>query len=219
MRRDLRAIVALHAVFFACVGGVALLDAPAKGWGVLALVAAYNVALPVVARAFGRDDWFRLWRFLLPLSVFQVLPDWVLSAQLGTLVFPDLGGLRLDDAIPLAMAGMWVPPLFIVLALAGGSPARAAALALGVFLGSELLAPVLELWEPGGAPTQLAGVALYVLPAEAALGWATAVAFNATADARWPARVSAALAVSTFYLGALVMANFLIDIAGWTITT
>lgn len=219
MSRDLRAIVALHAIFFACVGGVALLDAPAKGWAVLALVVVYNVALPVVARAVDRDDWFRMWRFLLPLSIFQVLPDWVLSAQLGTLVFPDLGGLRLDDAIPLAMAGMWVPPLFIVLALAGGRPARAALLALVVFLGSELLAPVLELWEPGDAPTQLAGVAIYVLPAEAALGWATAVAYGATGEGRWPARVGAAFAVSTFYLGALVLANFLIDIAGWTIAT
>lgn len=88
-----------------------------------------------------------------------------------------------------------------------------------VFLGSELLAPILELWEPGDAPTQLAGVALYVLPAEAALGWAAAVAYNATGEARWPARVGAALAVSTFYLGALVLSNFFIDIAGWTIST
>lgn len=220
MSRDLRAIVALHAAFFAALGlAVAALEPPAKGWGVFGLVVAYNVALPLVARAVGRDDWLRLWAFLLPLSVFQVLPDWVLSAQLGTLVFPDLGGPRLDDAIPLAMAGMWVAPLFIALALSGGRPGRAAALALVVFLGSELLAPVLELWEPGDDPTQVGGVAVYVLPAEAALGWAAAVAYAATDGSRRAAKVGAAFAVSTFYLGALVLANFLIDIAGWTIST
>lgn len=218
MTRDVRAIVAFHAAFFAAIAVVAMLEPPAKGWAVFGLVVVYNVGLPLVARAVGRADWVALWAFLLPLSVFQVLPDWVLSAQLGTLVFPDLGGPRLGDAIPLAMAGMWVPPLFITLALARGSAGRAAAIALAVFLGSELVAPVLELWEPGDGPTQVAGVALYVLPAEAALGWAAAVAWHAEGRASWPRRVGAALAVSTFYLGALVLANFLIDVASWTVT-
>lgn len=232
--RDLRAIVAFHAIFFACAGAIALLDPPAKGWAVLALVVGYNVGLPLIARAVGRDDWFALWRFLLPLSVFQVLPDWVLSAQIGTLSFPAIGGPRLDDAITLAMAGMWVPPLFIVLALArwlaargaasapaGRAPAGAAlaaALAFAVFLGSELFAPLLELWEPVGDTVQVAGVALYVLPAEAALGWAAATAFALAGAASAPRRILAALAVSTFYTGALVLAHFLIDVAGWGVT-
>lgn len=234
---DLRAIVAFHAVFFACAGAIALLDPPAKGWAVLALVVGYNVGLPLIARTVGRDDWFALWRFLLPLSVFQVLPDWVLAAEIGTLSFPAIGGPRLDDAITLAMAGMWVPPLFIVLALArwwaardaagaptgltGSAPAGAAlaaALAFVVFLGSELFAPLLELWEPVGDTVQVAGVALYVLPAEAALGWAAATAFALAGAAAWPRRILAALAVSTFYTGALVLAHFLIDVAGWGVS-
>ncbi|MBJ7472788.1 MAG: hypothetical protein JHD16_15890 [Solirubrobacteraceae bacterium] len=218
-RSDVRALVAFHAAFFALIGVVAALDAPAKGWAVVALVLVYNVGLPLLARATDRDDWFALWGFLLPVSVFQVLPDWVLAAQVGTLVFPDVGGLRLDDAIPLAMAGMWVPPLFITLVLAGPSPVRAAWLALLVFLGSELSAPFLQLWEPAAGTTQVAGVALYVLPAEAALGWAACFAFMAVGRSAWPQRVGAAFAVSTFYLGALVLAYFLIDVAGWTIST
>lgn len=215
----LRALVAFHAAFFALIGVVAVLEPPAKGWAVLGLVAGYNVGLPILARAAGRDDWFAYWAFLLPLSVFQVLPDWVLAGEVGTLVFPAVGGPRVDDVIPLAMAGMWVPPLFIVLALAGDSGIRAAGLALLVFLGSELAAPVLELWEPGAGTTQVAGVALYVLPAEAALGWAAWLAFRQAADASRPARVGAALAVSTFYVGALVLAYFLIDVAGWSVST
>ncbi|MDW5597476.1 hypothetical protein VSS74_24215 [Conexibacter stalactiti] len=218
MSRDLRAIVAFHALFFACAGAIALLDPPAKGWAVLGLVVGYNVGLPLIARAVEREDWFALWRFLLPLSVFQVLPDWVLSAQIGTLSFPAIGGPRLDDAITLAMAGMWVPPLFIVVALARGNAALAAALAFAVFLGSELFAPLLELWEPVGDTVQVAGVALYVLPAEAALGWAAATAFALAGSAAWPRRILAALAVSTFYTGALVLAHFLVDVAGWGVS-
>lgn len=217
-RADVRALVAFHAAFFALIGVVAVLDTPAKGWGVLALVVVYNAGLPLLARALDRADWLALWAFLFPVSIFQVLPDWVLAGQVGTLVFPDVGGLRVDDVIPLAMAGMWVPPLFIVLALAGESSLRAAGLALVVFLGSELAAPMLQLWEPGPGLTEVAGVALYVLPAEAALGWAACVAFQLTREASRPAKIGAALAVSTFYLGALVLSYFLIDVAGFRIT-
>jgi hypothetical protein len=216
--RDWRALVAFHAAFFTGTGVVALLDAPTKGWAVLGLVIAYNIGLPLIARAVGRRDWLALWMFLLPVSVFQVLPDWLLADLVGTLRFPDIGGPRLDDAITLAMAGMWVPPLFIVMLAARGRPGAAALLALVVFSGSELMAPVLELWEPTGDTRQVAGVAVYVLPAEAALGWATAFAYSMVGTAGVARRVGAALAVSTFYTGALVLAHFLIDVAGWNVS-
>jgi hypothetical protein len=60
---------------------------------------------------------------------------------------------------------------------------------------------------------------VYVVPAEVALGWATAVAFTQTRDRSWAVRTGAALAVSTFYLGALVLAHFVVDVADWRITT
>lgn len=216
---DVRAVVAFHAGFLGCAGLVTLLGAPAKGWAVLALVVAYNVALPLIALRVGRRDWFELWRFLLPVSIFQLLPDWLLVDLVGTLSFPDVGGPRVDDAIALAMGGMWVVPLFVALVLARGRAGVAAALALAIFLGAELLAPALELWEPTGDTTRVAGVALYVLPAEAALGWAAATAYALAGRAPLPQRVGAAFAVATFYTGALVLAHFLIDVAGWGITT
>jgi len=216
--RDLLAIALVHAGLL--VGGAiaVLLPTPAQGWAVLACVVGYNVALPLVARSVGRTDWVLLWAFLLPVSVFQVLPDWVLADLVGTLAFPDVGGPRVDDVIPVAMGGMWVAPLFAALALGGGRPGRTAALAAGIFLGSELLAPVVDLWEPTGDTTRVLGVAIYVVPAEAALGWAAAVAFGLVRERTAGVRIGAALAVSTFYLGALVLAHFLIDVAGWRIT-
>lgn len=217
MPRDVRALLLLHAVYGLAAAVALSLDPPAKGWGIFACVVAYNVALPLTARAVGREDWFALWAFLLPVSVFQVVPDWVLSAQIGSLAFPAVGGPRLGDAIQLAMAGMWVTPLFVTLVLARGSAARAAGLAFLVFLGSELAAPVLDLWEPRGA-TEVAGVALYVLPPEAALGWAACVAFALTRTRSVAARVGGAAAVSTFYTGALVVSYFLLETADWTVS-
>lgn len=211
-------VIGVH-VALALAGTVALsLDAPAKGWAVLVTVVAYVVGLQVACRRSGHHDLAALASFLVAVSVFQVLPDWVLADLIGTLHFPDTGGLRVDDAIPLAMAGMWVAPLFAAVALSAGRPARAATLSGVVFLGAELAAPGLGLWDPVGDTHRVAGVALYVLPAEIALGWATAFAFNATRQQGLGRRVAAALAVSTFYLGALVLSHFVIDVAGWRLT-
>lgn len=211
--------MAVNAALIVAFGLVALLDPPAKGWGVLVCVVAYNVALPLTARAVGRPDLVRLWAFLLPLSIFQLLPDWVLADLIGTISFPDTGGPRVDDAIPLAMCGMWVAPLFISLALAKDSAWRAAGLALAIFTGSELAAPALEIWEPTDATTQVAGVALYVLPAEAVLGAAALLAFRWVGERARVEQVAVALGVATLYLGALVLGYFLIDVAGFSITT
>lgn len=204
-------IVAVHAGLL-LGGAVALsLDPPAQGWAVLGCVVAYVVALIAVCRATGRQDLASLAGFLVLVSVFQVLPDWVLADLIGTLRFPDTGGPRLDDVIPLAMAAMWVAPLFAAVALSGGRPGRTALLAGLIFLGTELLAPVLDLWEPVGDTHRVLGVAVYVVPAEVALGWAVATAYGLVRQQALPARIAAAFAVSTFYLGALVMAHFLID--------
>lgn len=215
-RRELAPVVLVH-LGLLVAGGVSLsLDRPAQGWGVLLTVAGYVAALQVATR---RTELAALAAFLVPVSIFQVLPDWVLADLVGTLRFPDNGGLRVDDVIPVAMAGMWVAPLFVAVALAGARPACSALLAVVIFLTAELAAPTLGLWEPAGDTTRWAGVAIYVVPAEAALGWATAVAFTATRRMAPLRRVGAAFAVSTFYLGALVIAYFLIDVAGWGITT
>ena len=218
LRPSLRPIVAVHAALF--VGGaVALsLDATAQGWGVLVCVAAYVGALLWVCRSTRQVDLFALAAFTALVSVFQVLPDWVLADLVGTLRFPDTGGPRVDDVIPLAMAAMWVAPLFASVALSGRRPGRAALLAGLVFFGAELLAPTWGLWEPTGDTHRYLGVAIYVVPAEAALGWATATAFAHVQHRRLLPQIGAALAVSTFYLGALVLAHFLIDVAGWRIT-
>lgn len=222
-RQGLWPLLVVHAGLFAGGAVVLSLDPPAQGWGVLVVVAAYVVALLLTTRATGRAsggaDLHALAGFLVLVSLFQVLPDWVLADVLGTLAFPDRGGPRFDDVIPLAMMLMWVAPLFIALSLSGGSAARAALLAGLVFAGAEVLAPTLGLWEPVGETTRLVGVAVYVVPAEVALGWAAATAFALVRHRPLAVRAGAALAVSTFYLGALVLAHFVIDVADWTVTT
>ena len=218
MPRRLRPLVGLHAALLGVGSVVLLLEPPAKGWAVLALLVSYAAGLMWATRHSGRRELVDLAGFLLLVSVFQVLPDWVLADVVGTLRFPVTGGPRVDDTISLSMALMWVPPLFMALALAGLRPARSGLFAGAIFLGAEVLAPVLELWEPVGDTTRVLGVAVYVLPPEVALGWAAAAAFTATRHRSWGLRAAAALAVSTFYLGALVLSYFVIDVATWQLT-
>lgn len=217
-RKGLGPIIGAHGVLLVGAAIALSLDAPAQGWGVLVTAVAYVGALLWACQSAGRTDLLALAGFLALVSIFQVLPDWVLADLVGTLRFPDHGGPRVDDVIPLAMAAMWVAPLFVVIALSGGRPARAAVLAGLTFLGTELLAPTLGLWEPTGDTQRWLGVAVYVIPAEMALGWAAATAFAKVRRSSLLARIGAALAVSTFYLGALVLSHFLIDVAGWRLT-
>ena len=211
--RAWRDALLLHLFFAAAAAGVFYaLRVPERGWGILGLVAVYNLLLPLIASRGGHREWLELWLFLLPLSVLLVLPDWVLSQQFGILAFPDLGGPRIGT-VPAYMAGLWVIPLFWVLWLAGRSGLTAALLSLLVFAGAEWAMQPLHLWHAQHV-AQLFGVAEYVLVPEMLLGWAAAYAFNQTRDGNPFARLGAAVGVATFYTGALVLAYFLSEHVG-----
>jgi hypothetical protein len=123
-----------------------------------------------------------------------------------------------DDVIPVAMAAMWVAPLLIVVLLSGDSAWRAAAVGFALFTGAELAAPTLGIWEPTGSARQLAGVALYVPPAEAVLSAATLLAWRWSRERSRGEQLGAALTVVVLYLGALVLAHFLVDVADYSIS-
>lgn len=59
------------------------LDRPAQGWGVLACVVVYVAALLWVCHSTGQTDLLALAGFVALVSVFQVLPDWVLDDPSG----------------------------------------------------------------------------------------------------------------------------------------
>jgi hypothetical protein len=211
--------VASAALAYALATLIAIvLPAPAKGWAVLAVSFGGCVGLVALARAVDHPAWSAALGVLIPISIFQLVPDWFLADALGTLHFPDTGGVRVGGAIPLAMCGMWALPLFLVVLIARDNAARGALAALMLFLGTELAAPTAALWEPAGDVTKLAGVALYVLPAEAVLGAATVLAVRATRDRPLGERLLAAAAVGTLYTGALALCWFFIDHAALTLS-
>lgn len=201
-------------------------DAPySSGVAVCMLILIWHAAIATCTR--DRPHLHQMWRFVACLSVFMVVPDWVLADVLGTLVFPEDGAWKIGGAVSVYMAGMWSIPLLWLLACfppgaesSGPSALEllgAAAVALLVFGASEQLTVPLRLWVATSKVRHTAGhVALYVLPAEAALGAATLHAYRTTAAAPgWSGtcrRLLAAAAVAVLYTGALVISYLFIEV-------
>lgn len=210
MERSETDALVFHLGFFALCAAVVLVDTDTISLGirVLAMVILYNVALPVVARWRGHDHWLSIWAFALPISVLQIIPDWFLADVVGSLVF-EVPGLVNVGSVPMYMGLMWTVPLFLVIFVGTrverSRPGRgllyAVVTGLVVFASAEALLPMLAIWKPVDV-TLIAGVAVYIVPAEGILGAATYVAYRLTRDESPVARVAAALAVMFCYLGA-----------------
>lgn len=198
----------------ALVGGLLALPQfvrpPMLGQAIAALAVLYVLLLGACAWFGSQHELTDAWFFLVPLSLFQVLPDWMLVEHLRVLVFPDLGAARIGP-VPVYMTGLWVAPLLVVI-WAGEIAHRVSATlalavaplaALAVFGAAEWLAPGYGLWVPRNVATWQ-GMAIYVLAAEAALGIATWLMFSAVQHRALPLKILGAAAVSAFYAGALL---------------
>lgn len=176
----------------------------AIGWTVVA----YHLVLLGGAWLRSHSELVGVWLFLAPLSLIQVLPDWILVEYFGVLGFPNLGGERFGP-VPAYMAGLWVTPLLLTVwaaELAHRASAWLAAIvaplaALAVFGAAEWLAPRYGMWLPRNVAT-IYGVAPYILAAEAALGLMTWLAWVNVQARALPVKVLAAGAVSAAYSGA-----------------
>jgi hypothetical protein len=167
------------AVFAAVVLAIPL---GSLGWRVLFLVVIFYLGVVILARKTGDPLLWHAWVVLAPMSVLMVFPDWYLSAELGTLVFPDTGAPYIGT-VPLFMAGMWtialMPIVWVTTLVARrfgvvAGVGVAAVVGAVFFWAAELVAPSIPLWEPVGV-TMFAGVALYVLLPEMVLSAASFV--------------------------------------------
>lgn len=172
------------------------------GW-----VIAYNLWLPLF---FGRlrpdSTVVDLWRWLLPLSLLQIAPDWFLCTVLQTLEFPARAG---PAPVPGYMGGLWTLPLLLTSWVGLQTSRRhgpfsgylaCAAAALLVFGAGEWALTKVPVWRALDVQTT-SGVAWYILPAELLLSVATLSGFKHTSGETPARRLPAALAVMLFYIG------------------
>lgn len=106
-------LLALYFFVFTILSGIVLFYAPYEaGVKIASLTAFFHVSFVAICIVFHWHTPYRIWKFLLPLSIFMVFPDWFLSAVLQILVFPEDGFFKLGT-VSAYMAGLWVIPLFI----------------------------------------------------------------------------------------------------------
>lgn len=216
-RKAERTLILAHVLFTILCIVVMLLPIP-RGWQFASLVLVYNVTIPVLASRNERQDWWLIWTFALPLSIFQVFPDWFLSAHLKTLVFPEDGFFKIGT-VSAYMAGLWAIPIFLIIYTA--EKVRQHINPLVAFpvagLTGVLIFGISEatLWRIGSWHAQdvkmFWHMALYVLPAEFILSIAAYTFYRMTSEHPYFNRVLAAFTVMLIYTGALCFFYFFIE--------
>ena len=208
-----RALWLFHGAFAGLCGAALLLSGHRPGPAILALTLGYNVALPALCVATGDRASLAIWRFLVPLSVFMVLPDAFLAAHLRVLVFPDTGA-PFAGPVPLFMAGLWVIPLFLVIHAGERWGASGAAVAsFVIFTLAEATLWMVPVWEAQDV-ARIGHVALYLLVPETVLGLSAWLAWRATRTAGPGLQTAAAAAVMILYLGNCALFWFLLESPG-----
>ncbi|MCU0445111.1 MAG: hypothetical protein MUE85_09345 [Microscillaceae bacterium] len=187
------------------------------GVKIFVLVLIYHLSLPMIAQIYQAADVLALWRFLLPLSVWMVFPDWFLSAQLKILVFPPDGFYKIGT-VSAYMAGLWVIPLLLSTyaglwakkhyseVAAYGASGGVALLIFGI---SEENMWLLSSWYPQNVWI-ISHTAVYVLIPELILGLTTYWFFQATRSLSMVYQIIATYLVMLIYTGALMFFYFFV---------
>jgi hypothetical protein len=222
MKRSLtteeRDAIIFHVCYSVLCLGVLLVPGLEIGIKLFILMALYTIALPVTAKLRGYNHWINIWLFAMILSVFQVFPDWFLSRQLGVLVFPEDGFLKIGT-VSGYMAGLWTIPVFIIVYVSGRIGERvssraaywaAAVLALVIFVASEETVWMLPSWYARNV-IMVGHTAVYIVIPEIILGVSCRYAFEQTREKSNWLKLPATFSVMLLYLGAAAFFYFVFE--------
>lgn len=200
----------------------------------LLLLIAFWHLVTLVEGIIQHTNMLSFYRFILPLSLCLVLPDWFLVSFAGTMEYSRNGASWMfgGDAVSLCMAGMWgMPTLFILetcypvddrlgkmvatafkhkknLDLTAVCYAKAAIMSLILFGASEQLLPFI--WNATDRVVHRIGwgegTALYVVLADILLGPTILYFYHVTKDGNWYEPVIGAVMTMLIYTGALSIA-------------
>lgn len=108
-------VTIIHVIFILVCLLILALPADIKiGIKLFVLVLTYNLMIPISYLLKKNKIILNIWLFSFITSLFQIWPDWFLSAQLKVLVFPEDGFLKIGT-ISAYMAGLWAIPFFIII--------------------------------------------------------------------------------------------------------
>jgi len=209
----------IHLIFIVICISVLLIPIPGyMGIKLFVLVVIYNIIIPLYAYLRHYSDWIQVWLFAFILSLFQIWPDWFLSAELVILVFPEDGFFKIGT-VSLYMAGLWTIPLFLIVFIGLRIQEKysktyvyigIAILSLLIFGLAEQTMWILQSWYAQNV-SMIGHLALYIIIPEVILGLSTYIGFKEVQDKHNLLKIPVALTIMLLYLGSATFFYFLIE--------
>lgn len=209
----------MHLVFIiACVVIIVLPIGIQIGVKLFILVILYNVLIVIVGLLRDYKEWIYIWIFVFLISVFQIFPDWILSAELNVLIFPEDGLFKIGT-VSGYMVGLWVIPLFMIIFVAKQLQERFSKkiayisvilLSLAIFGISEQSMWMLQSWYAQNV-VMIGHVALYIIVPEIILGLSTYYCYEWVREKNHWYKAPLAFLVMILYLGNAIFNYFLIE--------
>jgi len=182
------------------------------------LVIIYNVIIGLVGIWRKYKVWINIWLFVLVISIFQLFPDWFLSAELDILVFPEDGFIK-AGTVSLYMMGLWVIPLFLITFIGTSFQERfsklrtyvvVSLLSLIIFGLAEQTMWMLQSWYAQNV-TMIGHVAIYIIVPEIILGLSTYLGYRLLQEKNHLIKIPIAFIIMLLYLGSATFFYFLIE--------
>jgi hypothetical protein len=190
----------------------------AIGIKLLILVIIYNLSIVIVGLWRNYTEWLFIWIFAFIISIFQVFPDWILSAELNILAFPEDGLFKIGT-VSGYMLGLWTIPLFIILFLGLRIQERVSQkaayvsvilLSLVIFGASEQSMWMLQSWYAQNV-IMIGHVAIYIIIPEIMLGLFTYYCYEMIKQKNHFLKIPVGFIVMIIYTGSAVFFYFLIE--------
>ena len=218
--KSTRDFIIVHFIFIGLCLVVLLIPIPiAIGIKLFILVASYNLMIPLVGLFRKYSEWVKLWVFVFFISLFQIWPDWFLSAQLNILVFPEDGLFKIGT-VSGYMAGLWAIPLFLIcfvgLKLKVKFSHFKTLIAVGlisllIFGFSEQSMWMLQSWYPQNVTLIFDHLAVYIIIPEVILGLSAFYYFDKTKKNQYLILIVVAFGIMLLYLGSVSFFYFLFE--------
>ncbi|MFX0038386.1 MAG: DUF6989 domain-containing protein [Promethearchaeota archaeon] len=217
--REILDLIIIHLVFaLICIIVIIIPFTNYMGIKLFLLVVIYNIILPVFGYLRKHFEWINIWVFVFLISLFQIWPDWFLSAELGILVFPEDGFLKIGT-VSLYMAGLWTIPLFLI-TLAGLKMQEhfsklityvsIGIISLLIFGIAEQSMWILQSWYPQNVYV-IGNLAIYIIIPEIILGVSTYFSFIIIREKNHILKIPISFIIMILYLGTAVFFYFLFD--------
>lgn len=183
------------------------------------LVAIYNLILPILTKIRKYNDLLRLWVLVFIISLFQIWPDWFLSAQLNILIFPEDGLFKIGS-VSGYMIGLWAIPLFVIIFTGMRAKDRysnkigyliVVLLSLLIFGMAEQSMWMLESWYPQNVTLIFDHIAIYIIIPEVILGLSSYFVYNKIKNEKFWIFLLMAFLIMLLYLGSASFFYFLIE--------